>query len=88
MASSGDHYWVFAHVTPTFDATGKICGYHSNRRKPDATQIAKIEPVYQALLEQERAAPDRKVGMNQSYDRFLADLEAQGASYDKFAFSL
>ena len=23
MAKNGDHYWVFAHVTPTFDASGK-----------------------------------------------------------------
>ena len=24
MARSGDHYWVFAHVTPSFDAQGNI----------------------------------------------------------------
>ena len=34
MASSGDHYWVFAHVTPSFDAAGAMIGYHSNRRAP------------------------------------------------------
>jgi hypothetical protein len=22
MAKNGDHYWVFAHVTPTFDSRG------------------------------------------------------------------
>ena len=31
MARNGDHYWVFAHVTPSFDALGGIAGYHSNR---------------------------------------------------------
>ena len=31
----GDHYWVMAHVTPSFDASGQIDGYHSNRRVPD-----------------------------------------------------
>ena len=30
----GDHYWVYAHVTPSFDMSGKIIGYHSNRRVP------------------------------------------------------
>src|ERR1700761_2971359 len=34
-ATNGDHYWVFAHVTPSFDAGGNIVGYHSNRRVPD-----------------------------------------------------
>jgi PAS domain S-box-containing protein len=88
MAANGDHYWVFAHVTPSFDAAGEITGYHSNRRKPDAAQIAKVAPLYRALLEQERAAADRKIGMNQSYDRLVADLKAKGVSYDQFAFSL
>src|SRR5208282_4348758 len=31
MSKNGDHYWVFAHVTPTFGAAGEIVGYHSNR---------------------------------------------------------
>jgi PAS domain S-box-containing protein len=31
MAKNGDHYWVFAHVTPTLDAHGNIIGYHANR---------------------------------------------------------
>jgi PAS domain S-box-containing protein len=88
MAKNGDHYWVFAHVTPSFDPTGKIIGYHSNRRKPKPDQIAKIAPIYRALLEQERAAPDRKIGMNQAYDRLVADLRAKGVSYDQFAFSI
>jgi PAS domain S-box-containing protein len=39
LAKDGSHYWVFAHVTPTFDERGTIVGYHSNRRKPDPAQI-------------------------------------------------
>lgn len=88
MASNGDHYWVFAHVTPSFDAAGKIVGYHSNRRKPEPAQIAKIAPLYRTLLDEERAAPDRKVGMNRTYDRLVAELQAKGVSYDQFAFSI
>ncbi len=88
MARNGDHYWVFAHVTPSFDESGKIRGYHSNRRKPDAAQVAKIAPIYQELLAQERRAADRKLGMNEAYDRLMADLKAKGVSYDQYAFSL
>ncbi|HEX6979136.1 MAG TPA: PAS domain-containing protein [Alphaproteobacteria bacterium] len=88
MASNGDHYWVFAHVTPSYDASGNIVGYHSNRRKPDPAQIAKIAPIYKALLEEERRATDRKQGMQKSYDLLFADLRARGVTYDEFVFTI
>jgi PAS domain S-box-containing protein len=34
MARNGDHYWVWANVTPTFDNSGRIVNFHSNRRRP------------------------------------------------------
>ncbi len=34
-ANNGDHYWVLAHVTPSFDGSGNLNGYHSNRRVPN-----------------------------------------------------
>ena len=88
MARNGDHYWVFAHVTPTFDAKGDIVGYHSNRRKPDAAQIAKIQPVYASLLQEERRAPDRKQGMSISHEQLFSHLKKQGLAYDEFVFSV
>ncbi len=88
MAANGDHYWVFAHVTPTLDPKGNIIGYHSNRRKADRGQIAKVEPLYRSLLEEERRAADRKLGMQKSYDQFQAMLRAKGTAYDEFVFSL
>ena len=87
MARNGDHYWVFAHVTPSFDANGNVVGYHSNRRKPDAAQVAKIQPLYRELLECERVA-DRKVGLQQSSDHLSSVLRTKGVSYDQFAFAL
>jgi PAS domain S-box-containing protein len=53
LAKNGDHYWVFAHVTPTFDAAGAIKGYHSSRRAPTAAAIAAIRPVYAELCAEE-----------------------------------
>lgn len=38
-SANGDHYWVFAHVTPTFDEAGHIVGYNSTRRNPDGSAI-------------------------------------------------
>lgn len=33
MTRTGDHYWVFAHVTPSRDAERRVSGFHSNRRE-------------------------------------------------------
>lgn len=88
MAANGDHYWVFAHVTPSFDSNGAIIGYHSNRRKADPAQIAKIEPLYKSLLVEERRSEDRKLGMKKSEDQLFATLRAKGIAYDEFVFSL
>jgi len=29
MARNGDHDWVFAHMTPSFDKNRAVCGFHS-----------------------------------------------------------
>ncbi len=88
MAKDGDHYWVFAHVTPTFDAKQNIIGYHSNRRKPDAAQIEKVKPLYAALLAEENRHDSRKDGMLRAYDMLLNLLRDKGQAYDEFIFSI
>ena len=87
MAKGGDHYWVFAHVTPTFDAGGKIVSYHSNRRCPDPAQIAKIEPIYRQLLEIEAKYGGGKEGIAKASEHLGSVLKGVGASYDEFIFS-
>jgi len=54
QAKCGDHYWVFAHITPSYDDRGVMTGYHSNRRLPSRTAIAEIKPLYDSLLQLER----------------------------------
>ncbi len=88
MANGGDHYWVFAHVTPSFDAEGKIVGYHSNRRKPSPSQIQTVSAIYRSLLDIEERNSDRKAGMEQSYEHLNALLKSKGVSYDEFVFSI
>ena len=87
-ASNGDHYWVFAHVTPSFDANGNVVGYHSNRRKPDPGQVAKIIPLYKMLLEEEQRPRNRKEGMNKAYEELFAVLRKEGVLYDKFVLAV
>jgi len=54
LAADGAHYWVLAHVTPSFDADGTLVGHHSNRRLPARGAIREVEPVYRTLLAEER----------------------------------
>lgn len=87
MASNGDHYWVFAHVTPSFDDDMNVVGYHSNRRKPDADKIEKIEPLYQALLAEEAKYSGPREALAASTKLLNDTLEQAGMPYDKFIFS-
>ncbi|MDJ0388990.1 PAS domain-containing protein [Roseomonas sp. E05] len=88
LAADGSHYWVFAHATPTRDAQGHVIGYHSNRRRPDPAQVARVRPIYEQLLRAEAAAPDRKQGMQQGAAALNEMLAKQGVSYERFVFSL
>ena len=85
---NGDHYWVFAHITPSFDAAKNIVGAHSNRRSPDAATIGKIEPIYKLLKQEEEKHPMAKDGMAASLALLNSVLAEKGVSYDEFVLSL
>lgn len=88
-SKNGDHYWVFAHVTPNFDSTGAIVGYHSNRRVPRPDALAKVQPLYQAVLAEEQRHADRKAGLEASYKLLLDTVRQSGFdAYDRFVLSL
>lgn len=89
MAKNGDHYWVFAHVTPTFDADGNITSFHSNRRVPKRDVLdGTIIPLYKALLEEEERFENRKEGMMSAFNMLVKILKEKGVNYDEFIFSL
>ena len=88
MARDGDHYWVFAHVTPTFDTHRNVVGFHSNRRKPDRAQVTTIERLYAQLRAEERRAGGAKEGMNAGNAMLMKMLSQQGVAYDEFIFSV
>ena len=87
MARNGDFYWVLAHVTPTYGPNGQIVGYHSNRRKPDPSAIAVIEPIYAQLRHIEQSN-EPKLGMELSLKALVSLLESNKVTYDEFIFSL
>jgi aerotaxis receptor len=87
MTSEGHFYWVFANITPDRDLNGKVVGYFSVRRKPKASALQALIPIYQEMLEVERhagpaTAPDASL-------RFLQDkLKSLGTTYDRLILSL
>jgi PAS domain S-box-containing protein len=88
-ASNGDHYWVFAHVTPTFAADGAIAGYHSNRRVPDREVVERtIRPLYRELLAEEQRHDGKAPGIKASLGRLNELLIGKGLDYERFIFSL
>ena len=88
-ARTGDHYWVFAHVTPSYDADGAMVGYHSSRRDPDRTIIQQqVVPLYRALLAEEARHSDRAAGLKSSFAMLVDTLQSAGVSYDEWIFAL
>ena len=88
LCKTGDHYWVLAHVTPSFDPDGEIIGYHSNRRVPDREAIDQIAPLYERLQKEETSFASPKEGLEAS-NRLLTEILAQaGVTYDEFVWSL
>jgi PAS domain S-box-containing protein len=89
LAKSGDHYWVFAHVTPSTDARGTVVGFHSNRRVPDRDTLDdSIIPLYSQLLQMERASANRHEGLDRSHRHLIEVVEGRGMEYGEFIFSI
>jgi len=80
---NGDYYWVYAHVTPSFDDNGHTIGYHSARRKPSAKALNMIVPLYTSLLNAEKSG-----GITASQKLLETKLSEAGKSYEEFIFAL
>lgn len=83
QAKNGDHYWVFANVTPSFDNNGKIIGYYSVRRKPKSDALQTIQTLYSTLINTEKSG-----GVNASMKYLEETLRNKGKNYDEFILSL
>ena len=84
LCSDGSYYWVFANVTPSYDAKikNKIIGYHSSRRSPTKEALDIIKPLYQTLLNAEKSG-----GVSAS-EKIINDLlKEKGMAYDEFILS-
>jgi PAS domain S-box-containing protein len=89
LTKSGDHYWVFAHITPSRDPQGRIVGYHSNRRTPNRAALPSVVALYRELLKEEaRFGADRRAAVEASKALLQRKLSGGGQRYDEFVFEL
>ncbi|KIZ46850.1 MULTISPECIES: PAS domain-containing protein [Rhodopseudomonas] len=88
ITRNGDFYWVFAHVTPSFDSERRIIGYHSNRRVPERRVVATLAPLYAELLAEEACHRNGKDALEAGYRRLVAFVNSKNMSYDQLVFSL
>ena len=85
---NGDHYWVFAHVTPTLDRNGRIVGYHSNRRVPARAALDTIKPIYDELLAVEKRHRTPNEQWQASLPVLVSKIKSLGVSYDELIFQI
>ncbi|SHN42558.1 PAS domain-containing protein [Cryptosporangium aurantiacum] len=87
LGGDGAHYWVLAHVTPSFGPAGQIVGYHSNRRSPDRLAMDIIRPLYGELVAEERRHSRPAEAMAASTAMLHERADAAGG-YERFVWSL
>lgn len=79
---NGDFYWVEAQVTPSFDESGRIIGYHSVRRKPRKDSVSFFSSFYKELL-----AIEAKGGVDAGVKHVQNILDSKGVDYEQFIVS-
>lgn len=88
MARNGGHYWVFAHVTPSYDLAGAHTGYHSNRRSPYPDALPGVQALYARLNEEERRHANKRQAIQASTHILTTLLDQERKSYGEFVFGL
>ena len=88
MHRNGDHYWVLAHVVPTFDNMGIHMGYHSSRRAPSRQIVQKMQAYYRELSSIEKSHSNLKEGTQAALDSFINLLKQEKVSYSEYIFSM
>ena len=88
MAQNGDHYWVFAHVTPSYNPQGQHVGYHSSRRVPYSDALPKVKELYQQLRLEEKRHADPRLGMQAGTRKLEELLQTGKIDYSQFVFQL
>lgn len=87
MCKDGSYYWVFANVTPDYDANGNLIGYYSVRRKPSQKAINTLAPIYAEMLALEKSTGAANAA-DASIKLLQTKLDSLGVSYFDLVMSL
>ncbi len=88
LAADGAHYWVLAHVTPSYDAAGRLVGYHSNRRAPRRDAVARAEELYGRMRAAEAGQAHGRAAVDASVRALDDALAASGQTYDELVWAI
>lgn len=88
LSADGAHYWVLAHVTPTFDTAGRIIGYHSNRRTVSRRSIEHIQELYGRIAAEEARHTTPQEAVNAGRRVLEEALASAGQTYDEYVWTL
>jgi PAS domain S-box-containing protein len=86
LARDGAHYWVLAHVTPSFGTGGRLVGYHSSRRRPEPAAVAAASRLYERLRAEESRQASKTAAV--AAGRKALEGELGGRTYDEFIWDL
>src|SRR5690606_23838022 len=88
LAADGAHYWVLAHVTPSYNRAGELVGYHSNRRSPYRGAVNAVSELY-AKPRAEEQRHSRPADAIEASSRMLQEILAErGETYEEFVWGL
>lgn len=85
---NGDHYWVLAHVIPSYDKNGNINGYLSSRRTATSEALDVIKPLYRELCAEEKKHSSPKESLQAGMDKLLDIIKEKNVSYNEFILSI
>ena len=88
LAKDGCGYWVFTHVTPSYDLQNRLVGYHSNRRVPYPDALPHVKKIYATLLTEEEKYSSHRDATEAGYNLMLELLNSRKTDYDQFVFGL
>ncbi|WP_415891889.1 PAS domain-containing protein [Neptuniibacter sp. PT8_73] len=87
LCRDGSFYWVFANVTPDYDAQGQLTGYYSVRRKPSQQAINTVAPIYAEMLALEKRIPSSQAA-EKSIELLNSKLQSLGKDYFELVMGL
>ena len=87
LCKDGQFYWVFANVTPSYNADNELLGFYSVRRKPEPEKLNYIKELYNELLDIEQQASTKEATEKSKY-KLDSIMICKEMEYDEFILSI